>query len=201
MMSLKIKYGIKFEKQRIKNTLKNLSWYKKLGYFPCFPKKINPETDSLKEIYAACLYEYNEADYKKAASQMKKDFSKVENYFYGRLKKVFGSKVRKDYEVVLTKYGAGGSYVPPNKIIINIRTGNARNTIFHEIVHLMIEPYIIKYKIGQNKKERIVDLIMTSIVGSKKYKMQKRGEKYKFIDPLFKEYFQSPAEDFFKRIK
>jgi hypothetical protein len=201
-MPLEIKYSIGAEKQRIWNAIKNLSWYKKLGYVPCFPKNINPETDSLEKIYATLRGEYKEKDYKKAAAVIRKKFSKIENNFYSRIQKVCGKKIRKNYKLVITKYGVGGSYAPPNKIIININAGSPINTLLHEITHLAIEPYIQKYKIKQNEKERIVDLILISEpVSLNHYKMQKRGKEYKVIDPLFKKYFNQPIGEFFKRLK
>ncbi|MFA5413412.1 MAG: hypothetical protein WC348_02635 [Patescibacteria group bacterium] len=200
-MPLEIKYNINTEKQRIQSAVKKFSWYKKFGYIPCFPKNINPKIDSLEKIYTALRKEYKERDYKKAADAAKKNFSKIEKDFYGRLGKICGKKIRKSYQLILTKYGVGGSYVPPDKIILNINAVSPLNTLLHEIVHLAIESYIQKYKINQNEKERIVDSIMADIVGPKKYKMQKRGEKYKFIDPLFKEYFKPPIDDFFKKLK
>ena len=201
-MPLEIKYSVKTEKQRIKNAIKNLAWYKKLGYVPCFPKNINPEIDSLEKIYAALQKEYKDKDYRESAILIKKKFSRIENNFYDRLQKVCGKKIRKNYKLILTKYGVGGSYAPPNKIIIKINAGNPINIILHEIVHLAIEPYIQKYKIKQNEKERIVDLILTSkLISLKNYKMQKRGEEFQFIDPLFKKYFKPPIGEFFKRLK
>jgi Zn-dependent peptidase ImmA (M78 family) len=58
--------------------------------------------------------------------------------------------------IILTKYGVGGSYWFPNKVVINII--NARpdkfETVIHELVHLIIEkPIIQKYKVKHESKE------------------------------------------------
>lgn len=200
-MPLDIKYSIKLEKQRIKNTIKKLSWYEKLGYLPRFPKNINPKTDNLKKVYAALLDEYAEKDYKSATAEINKKFSKIENIFYGKLHNACGKRIKRNFKLILTKYGVGGSYKLPNKIILNINSKSKINTILHEITHLAIEPYIQKYQIQQNEKERIVNLILTSKpIALPDYKMRKRGEEYKkFIDPLFKEYFKPPISNFFKK--
>ena len=110
-------------------------------------------------------------------------------------------KNKKDYKLILTKYGMGGSYSLPNQIILNINSKSKINTILHEITHLTIEAYIQKYKIQQNQKERIVDLILTSKqISLNNYKMQKRGKEYKKLtDKLFKEYFKPPLSNFFKK--
>ena len=73
----------------------------------------------------------------------------------------------------------------------------------HEITHLAIETYIQKYKIEQNQKERIIDLILSSKkISLKNYKMQKRGKEYmKIVDKLFKEYFKPPLGIFFKKLE
>ncbi len=203
-MPLEITYSEKLERLRIKNTLERLSWYNKLGYSPRFPKNIDPKIDNLKKIYNALRNEYKEEHYRKSALEIKKKFSEIENSFFEKLQKVCGKKIKRKFKLILTKYGVGGSYFTPNKIIYNLEMKfSLVNTIFHEIAHLVIEQYIQKYQIQQNKKERIVDLILSSepikLLG---YKMQKRGEEHKnFIDPLFKKYFNPPIDNFFKKLK
>lgn len=201
-MPLKIQYGVKHEKQRIKKTIAKLLWFEKLGYSPRFPKNINPEIDNLEKIYAALLKEYAKDEYKKATAEININFPKVENIFYDKLRNLLGQKIRKNYRLILTKYGVGGSYKLPNIITLNINSKSPVNTILHEITHLAIEPYIRKYGIKQNEKERIVDLILTSpSIALKNYKMQKRGKEHKkIIDPLFKEYFKPPINNFFKKL-
>ena len=202
-MPLDIKYSIKLEKQRIKNTIKKLSWYEKLGYSPSFPKNINSKIDNLEKIYTAIQNEYVEENYKKAAIEINKNFLKIESTVYNKLQKICCKKIKRNFKLILTKYGVGGSYALPNKIIYNIGMKfSSVNTILHEITHLIIEPYIKKYKIQQNEKERIVDLILVSKnIALNNYKMQKRGEECKkFIDPLFKKYFKPPVSNFFKKI-
>lgn len=200
-MLLNIKYSKKLEEQRIEKTLKKLSWYDKLGYRPRFPENINPRKDSLKKIKNVFENEFDAKDYEKIKKEILKKFSKVEKSSYTKLKKLCGKNTKKEYEIILTKYGVNGSYSLPNKIILNINAKSKINTILHEIAHLMIETYIKKYKVEQNQKERIVDLILKGISLSN-YKMQKRGEEQKeIIDKLFKEYFKAPLGNFFKKLE
>lgn len=203
-MTLDIKFSIKLEKERIKNTLERLPWYESHNYSPRFPKDISPKTDSHISIFQALQNEYTAAEYEKIAKQLNSEFSKIENVFFEKLGIIIGKKVKRNYQLILTKYGVGGSYRLPNKIIYNFAMKSSSiNTIMHEIVHLIIEPYIIKYDIGQNEKERIVDLILKSEpIALKNYKMQKRGEEYSSrIDPIFKKYFKSSIDTFFKELK
>ncbi|MDO8660174.1 MAG: hypothetical protein Q7K54_06310 [Candidatus Parcubacteria bacterium] len=199
-MPLNIKYNIKLEKQRIKKTIDKLSWYEKLGYHPRFPLNINPKVDNIKIIYSAIKNEYIEQNYEKAAAEIKKEFAKIESDFFTKLQAICGVRIKKHFIIILTKYGVGGSYSLPNKIIYNISMRSSSiNTLLHEITHLIIEPYIKKYQIQQNEKERIVDLILTSkSVALRNYKVQKRGkERKKSIDPLFKKYFKPPINNKF----
>lgn len=201
-MPLTIQYSIKLEKQRLKNTVDKLPWYKKFGYAPRFPQSINPDVDNLEKMYAALETEYNERDYKQHAIKLSAEYSKIEDDFFEKLKQICGKKIKRKFRLILTKYGVGGSYSLPNKIIYNVgMKSSSINTILHEITHLIIEPYVKKYQIQQNEKERIVDLILTSKpIALNDYQMQKRGEEYKkSIDPIFKKYFKSPINNFFKK--
>ncbi|MFH1315851.1 MAG: hypothetical protein ABIH67_05670 [Candidatus Uhrbacteria bacterium] len=202
-MKLNIKYSIRLEEQRIEKTIKKLPWYNKLGYRPHFPKNINPEIDNLKKINIALKNEYNEKDYKNAKNKILKKNSVIGKKFISNLENICGKKAKKEYELILTKYGVGGSYFLPNQIIININSKSKINTILHEITHLVIESNIQKYKIEQNQKERIIDLILTSKqISLDNYKMQKRGKEHKkTIDKLFKKYFKPPLSNFFKKLE
>lgn len=203
-MPLEIKYSIKLEEKRIKNTLEKLSWYEKLGYSPRFPQKIDPKKDDIKKIYAALQNDFIEEDYAEVAKKVNEKFSKIESVFYKNLQEICGKKIKRNFKLIFTKYGVGGSYGLPDKIIYNIAMKSSSvNTICHEITHLLIEPYITKYQIQQNEKERIVDLILTSEpIALPDYKMQKRGEECKrLVDPLFNKHFKPPIYIFFKKLK
>lgn len=202
-MPLDIKYSVELEKQRIKKTIEKLPWYEELGYRPRFPQNINHKIADIKTVYSAMENEYAEQDYKIAAARIKKELAIVESDFFAKLQTICGIKITKHFIVILTKYGVGGSYSLPNKIIFNIEMKSlSANTILHEIVHLAIEPYIKKYSIQQNEKERIVDLILIlKPVALKNYEMQKRGKESSIIiDPLFKKYFKPPIGNFFKEL-
>lgn len=201
-MPLNIKYGLELEEQRLKNTLDRYLWYKKMGYNPRFPADIIPKSSNHAKIYSALKNEYDEKIYQKTATEIIKKFSIKEKKFYSNLQTIFGKKIRSNYSVILTQYGVSGSYSLPNKIILNINSKSKIHTIFHEIVHLIIEPYIQKYTIEQNQKERIVDLILTTTqISLSHYKKQKRGEKFKKnIDHLFKLYFKAPINIFFQKL-
>lgn len=65
--------------------------------------------------------------------------------------------------VVLTKYGTGGSYELPNKIILNIASAHNDPCIafIHEFVHLLVEESIVKtYNLSHWQKEGLVDYLV-----------------------------------------
>jgi hypothetical protein len=109
-MPIEIKYNLKLEKQRIKKTIDKLLWYKKLGYRPRFPQNINPKVDGIKTIYSAIENEYVEQDYKKAAADIKKEYTRIENGFTTKLQAIFGIRIKKHFTIILTKYVKGTLY-------------------------------------------------------------------------------------------
>ena len=120
------------------------------------------------------------------------------------MEELFGNKLPKEFQVILTKYGTEGSYNPPNRIFLNISNKSPQTLVLlHEITHLIIHKYIKKYQIQHWEKERIVDLILNSknfqflkyTLWQKDYR---KTEEY--IDPLFKKIFFKSPEDFFKKI-
>lgn len=70
-----------------------------------------------------------------------------------------------ELKIQLTCYGIGGGWWLPNKIILVATRFYPLATIVHELIHLTIEDWIQKYKVGQAQKERIVDLFMSKYFG------------------------------------
>ncbi|MEK7447586.1 MAG: hypothetical protein AAB632_02215 [Patescibacteria group bacterium] len=204
-MSLNIKYNKDLEAERIKNTLSKMSWFNEHGYEFLLPKKFNYKNDSDTYIRQCIEEEYHIEDYAKVAKQINKDYLPVDVQYTQALKELFGENICTDFEVILTKYGTGGSYWLPNKIIINIINKHKPQSkvVLHEICHLMIEKNILKYKLLQLEKERTVDLILNS----KSFEFLNYswwndyyGKTEKYIDEHFeKEFFKSP-ENFFKKV-
>jgi hypothetical protein len=201
-MGIKIKYGIDFELERVKYTLKKLDWYNKQGYIIKLPKGITKES-TISEIKKQINIEYNERKYKIAEKKINKGYLFVQNDFSNALKKYFNN-VPNNFVVYLTNYGVGGSYDFPNKIIANLSQITGPRVIFHETIHILIEKDILKYKVEHWEKERIVDLILNSKeFGFLKYNHWQSGynSAEKYIDKLFNKYFFKNQDEFFKRIK
>ncbi|RJO60264.1 hypothetical protein C4544_05845, partial [candidate division WS5 bacterium] len=195
-MSLNIKYSKELEVERIKNTLNKLDWYDKHGYRPRLPENIDLKHISTEDIYSYIEKDYKD-DYSKISDEIKAGYKILEDAYIKELKEVFGNNIITDFDVTLTKYGVGGSYGLPNKIIINILFIKKPPTkiLIHEICHLMVEDHVLKNGILQREKERVVDLILNS----KKFEFlnydwwqDSYDNTEKYIDDLFeREFFKS----------
>jgi len=161
MIALEIKYSVEYEVHRVKETLKELSWYKENGYDVLYPQGLS-ETSSEDEIAAAVLNTYSEEEYAIYAGMLN---SLWENYLpkLKNTRAILPFDLRDTYIVVLTQYGTNGSYFPEeSKIIIN-RARRDKDTVLgtlmHEIVHISVEHLIKKYAVSHWRKERLVDLL------------------------------------------
>lgn len=199
-MKLEFRYGIKYEVQRVKETLSWLDWFYSQGYEVTLPKGVDKDSTS-KTIKETIAGEFNKEEYEKVRDKLLADFSKVGEKFSKKVKRIFG-RVPNTIVVYLTKYGCGGSYMLPNKVVINIRNEGRIETLIHEIVHILIQKYVEKYKISHWEKERIVDLIVNSGelgLGFNDWQKEYGGEQY--IDKLFKKYFFVDPELFFSKVR
>lgn len=201
MLNLNINYSLEYEKQRVKSTLDDADWFIKNGYSKWVKL---PGDQSLEEFdkNKSTNYLSNEveAEYKeKEYIEVKKLIEERLPLFSSNLEKYFKetSLKRKDlYIIQLTKYGVGGSYNLPNKVIINIQIRKGKGlikTIIHEIVHLTIERWIEKYEVDHWKKERIVDLILERIVPEIN-QIQKVSIDTEKIDKIFEENYPNIEE-------
>ena len=163
---LKFKYSVNMETQRVLYTYSKLDWLQKEGYKISWPKNIDfLDNKNLSEDYIRNIIneEYRTREYKEVSLELEELWkSKSKNIIKNILKTKL--PLEKEYIVYLTKYGVGGSYKLPNKIVLNFNNTNSLfKTVVHEIIHLCVEPLIKKYKIEHWQKERIVDLIVLKI--------------------------------------
>jgi len=202
-MKLNIKFGIDFELKRVKNTLAKMDWYTSQGYNPRLPEGINIKS-SQNEIKAKLTKEFDKRKYEEIKDKILLDFSKINKILSKKLKEIFKKDVPITFVVYLTNYGTGGSYDLPNIIIFNSNSKKGYKTIVHEIIHLIIEPWIKEYKIQHWEKERIVDLILNSrefdFLEYNSWQLNYHNVE-KRIDALFNSYFFKNPEAFFLKIK
>ena len=179
-INLKFKHSIDFETQRVLYTYNKLDWFQEKGYKVSWPNNIDllsKKTLSENYIKKIIKEEYKAEEYKEVKIKIEelwKSKSKeiIENILNAKL------DLKKEYVVYLTKYGVGGSYHLPNKIVLNFKNKDINSLlkiIIHEIIHLCIQFLIEKYKIKHWQKERVVDLIVL-----KAYPKWKKTQKVPF---------------------
>jgi hypothetical protein len=202
-MKLNIKFGINFELKRVKSTLAKLDWYTSQGYKPRLPEGIN-SSSSVKEIKNKITEEFDEIKYKQVADKILSDFSKINKELSKKIKETFNKKIPTSFVIYLTNYGTGGSYESSNIVIFNLNSKKGYKTIIHEIIHLIIEPWIQEYKIQHWEKERIVDLILNSkefnFLEYNSWQLNYHDSE-KDIDSLFNSYFFKNSKTFFSKIE
>lgn len=162
MIKFSYQYSVDKEAGYVKNILKKLSWYQKNGYNPILPTEIddkNSDSEIIKVVKSEL--ETNIKLYQKFKKEVKIELRRIAiklNAFID----VLNYPIPKRILVVFTRYGPGGSYNLPNKIIVRIdknsSTKKLLQTIIHETIHLIIEkPVIQKYKISHWEKENLVN--------------------------------------------
>ncbi|MFA5155142.1 MAG: hypothetical protein WC453_01795 [Patescibacteria group bacterium] len=202
-MKLDIKFGIDFEKKRVKETLVELNWCYANGYTPILPKLIGLES-SEEEINNQIDKEYNRERYQEIKNQIINDFLTIHKPLVEKLKETINKDIPSVFQVYLTNYGTNGSYFPPNIIVVNINSQKGYKTIVHEIIHLLIEDWIQKYNVSHWEKERTVDSICNSEEFSFLHYNDWKSNYYgveKYIDNLFHDYFFKDPENFFSKIE
>ncbi|MBU4142693.1 hypothetical protein KJ590_01685, partial [Patescibacteria group bacterium] len=139
-----------------------------------------------------CLEEeYSREKYK--ISAIIKEWKKREKAFLKGIK-FFNRDFKKTIKVFFTRYGVGGSYFPPDKVLININEKCKKSPkeisiiVAHETIHLIVEPTVKRLKIDHWTKERVVDLILSNIIPRLKI-AQNLPLEAKKIDKAFKDFF------------
>lgn len=194
MTNLTIKFSAEYEVERVKGTLKKLQWYKDNGYNPKFPEnlEINQGPDiSDDQIKKSVDEEYSENDFKIQEAYLLNNWHKVIDEASAELVKT-SLRPLDTYTIYLTKYGVGGSYSYPNSVIVNIQSRYEKGllrVVFHEIVHLMIQQWVIEYKISHWQKERIVDLLTMKFAPLVSKTQQIPAEITEPVDKIFNEYY------------
>lgn len=195
-MKLIVGYNLPSEIRDVERILRAKDFWQEHGYDPSLPVGVKIGD------------EFNE----KIAELTKKEFTDFRSDYLGAKEKILrdwknkGPKVISAFDssdltnypipekifVILTRYGPGGSYWLPNRVVVKIYNDkrDILETIVHEIVHLIIEkPLINKHQIPHREKEALVDYLMTTKKMSQVfpgYRVQKFGK---------------PSEELLRKIK
>lgn len=130
-----------------------------------------PFTQQLKSVGTIfTLPRHNiEEEYDKSALQsftkkLEQAWHEREHNFITKVSQFFNTPITDPFLIHITNYGPMGHYLYPTRHIFINRSiedhgFDAVRTIKHEIIHLIIEPFIQKYKISQVEKEKLVNVI------------------------------------------
>ncbi len=193
---LNINYSKEAEKSQVSDVLNKAAWYKKQGYAGIvrLPGDITLEEikENIKEgaLLATIDKEYDETLFCKIASGIQENWLDICKKWPSRYINEMSLVFCKSYEINLTNYGTNGSYDEPNKITLNIHGKESKmltRIIFHEMIHLAIEPLIKKHGVSHWKKERIVDLVYEKLLPELSFK-QKIPKEIHGVDGIFKKY-------------
>jgi hypothetical protein len=189
-MELKYIFSERNEIERIQSTIKKIAWYREQNYKLVFPNNIKDLPDDMvtdELVKQGVREEFEEERYEEIAKEIENKWSAIKDEYQKNLKKL-GLPLQDVYLIYFTKYGVGGSYNLPNKIILNVSGKRDKLSIItHEIVHLAIEALIEKYKIDHWTKERIVDLIHNRFRNENE--LQRDPENSQEIQQIFEKYF------------
>jgi len=196
--------SIEQEASSIWRTIKDIEFFEKQGYIVKLPDDelidsliVKSKNGTFSNNDFSSIYQlleskvYNESDYKLALEKLNEQKQLISNIIHQieLSKRSFNweFKMFKDYKVILTLYGSGGSYNQDTGWVTLFTTKegdfknykNPANTIIHEIVHIGMEKSIIqKYKVSHILKERVVDTFVSLFFGEvlPDYKIQSMGE-------------------------
>lgn len=197
---------------RVFNVIKEMEFYQKNNYhvdLPQIDKKLLNKIKNCKKLtnkervklVRVITNEYDNFKKDKRILKIKRDLKKQEQKFFNKIPRLLKIELSEEYHVYLTQYGPGGSYwLPRNAIVKNINS-RGRYTIVHEIIHLMIENLIQKYKISHWQKERMVDLYLSKIFDDYVLQNIEKLRGVKKVDGVFEKKYKLGAEKLIKAIK
>jgi hypothetical protein len=105
--------------------------------------------------------QYDSNKYEHFRSILSKKWNTQKDNFVDRLKFFFNADDTLQFTIHVTQYGPLGFYDPEtNAISINLNCHlEPIDVIKHEMIHLMIEPFVQKYNLSHEQKERAVDTL------------------------------------------
>lgn len=204
-MDIEIVFSLDKERKRIKDHYNVFDWLKENKYAePIMPAGISFYSSSEEESLSKLDKEYDETDYKEFAKELNQNFSKVKEVFSSFLEDVFPGEVPKKVFIVLSKYGLGGSYFPPDIVEVNFNRHSSSKTVSllcHEIIHLILEKYVEEHELSHWEKERTVDLLLhhDNKLGLDYWQPRYHGTE-EYVDKLFQKFFFSDRKKYFQEV-
>ena len=160
-MKLIFEYSVESEINRVKSTINKKDFFKKIEYRLGFPEGFSLDSTDFSDLEKQIKKELAPDKVELAKKQIMDKWTKSSKYIESFVDSLPYDKPE-TLNIVLTQYGVGGSYWPPNRVIINLHFARKDlfETVTHELVHLLIEgPVIQKYQIKHESKEALIDYI------------------------------------------
>ncbi len=107
--------------------------------------------------------EYDLGKYKDFKEKLEMKWKEKGAYFLEKLLTFFREPPDTRFTVLITNYGNWGSYdLRSGTVVLNMNaTKDCISIIEHELAHIMIEPFIRRYNIDFEKKESIVETVLS----------------------------------------
>lgn len=171
------------EVERISQTIARKDWFERHGYKPVLPLSAIDHASTITSVDE----EYDQTPYLVGISKLQEQQQQIQICFpiFAELRKKWGFIILPSYQVLITRYGMGGSYYcDTGNIIMRVDQQGlfAReqpyHTVIHEMVHIGIETFVQQCRLTQQEKERTVDLILAKRfeVECPNYRIQNIGD-------------------------
>lgn len=159
-MQLSFHYSPDYELFRVKYTLKKLGFYTDNGYTVDLPPGVT-ETSSSDDIKAAIERDFNESMYSAYGETLQAKCAEHADIISAL--QAEGIIRTEPYTIYLTRYGVGGSYGPPDEVVLKVWspevTDRTLGTLLHELIHLKIAWWVEDFEVSHWRTERLVDLV------------------------------------------
>lgn len=189
-------YSKEFEKERVESSLQKADWFRANGYTVLLPTGLKlAELDlcdiSVKNLSTEAEREYDVLSYNTIQRVVEGQWSWFKDNWPEKNLSETTLTFYPEYNIYLTSYGVAGSYNQPNMVVINVKIRDVTRLatiIFHEMIHLAIEPLIQKYQISHWQKERAVDLIYKRLLPERAFEQNLPKEALS-VDFAFSTYY------------
>lgn len=198
-IELNITYGVENEIWYAQATTRKIPWFLEQGYPSANIKVPAGVTDKSnnEEVKEAVIHEYADSDYVECAAEMQKKWTEISRGF-DEMRKNSSMHLKNGYEIVLTKYGSGGSYNANKDLVIARidvkRGGGPIGVVVHEIIHMTIQYLIDQHHIRHWQKERLVDLLTERYFSDLNRGKQNTKEDVSMVNSAFERYFPDMEE-------
>ncbi len=158
-MKLIFEYSIDSELTRVEYSLGKKDFYTEYGYKVYLPKGIrlgsNPSDIDITQI----TKELDNETVKTGKNEISTGWNKHSNEIIALFKEL-SVNLPEVMNIRLTKYGVGGSFHPPNSVIINVNYQNNFKNFIHELIHCTTHEEVVdKYSLDHQQKEGLVDWV------------------------------------------